>query len=364
MSHRSPSPAPLPDLFAEVAPQFQIPDPLDAPPLRWGILGAGGIARTFARDVPRYSRQKVVAVGSRDPLRAQAFAAEFGIEPRSAYGSYEDLTAAKDVDIIYVATPHMRHRRDALLALESGKPVLVEKSFATSVEEAREVFDVAAKRGLFAMEAMWSRHLPHYAFIREVIKENRLGSLIEVTADHGQRLTHVPRLVEPSLAGGAMLDLGVYPISLVQMTLGKPIVQRAVGRLSAKGVDLGSVVTGQHAQGLSVASSQMEAATGVPALLAFEGGTIWMPKMFYRPTRVKLTVHGLDSVSGAIHDSSKATWDARVPGGFQYEAAEAARQISAGHTQSPAAPWSATLEVQEMMDAALKEIGVTYPQWD
>lgn len=363
MSDKSPLIEPVPELFARVAPGLAIPDPIDAPALRWGILGAGGIARTFARDVPQYSLQQVVAVGSRERSRAEAFAADCGIPSTGAYGSYEDLVAADDVDAIYVATPHMRHHCDALLALEAGKPVLVEKSFSTSVEKAREVFDFAAAQGLFAMEAMWSRHLPHYHFIREAVAAGVLGNLIQVTADHSQRLTHIRRLVDPELAGGAMLDLGVYSISLVQMAMGRPRHQTASGRLSDRGIDLGEIVTGVHDTGLSVASSTLEAATATPALLAFEGGTIAMPHNFYQPTKVELTVHELDG-SGVISSSDNATWDARVPGGFQYEAAEAARQITAGNLESPAAPWQATIEVQEMMNAALREIGVEYPQWD
>ncbi len=361
MTTKTPAPAPLPDLFREVAPNVTIPDPFDAPPLRWGILGAGGIARLFARDVPRLSKQQVVAVGSRDLQRAQAFAAEMNIPTENAFGSYEELVACPDVDVIYVATPHMRHRNDAILALNAGKPVLVEKPFAMSAAQAEEVFELAREKNLFAMEGMWARHLPHYHFIRDAVATGRLGSLVQVSADHGQRLTHVPRLIEPELAGGAMLDLGVYPLSLIQMTLGSPKRQRALARISERGVDLGDVVIGEHETGLSQATCQMDGATVMPALLVFEGGVISMPKNFYRPTKVKLTIHDLDPVSGAATSSMKAKWDARVPGGFQYQAADAARRITAGELESPAVPWSATLEVQAMMDAALDEVGVTYP---
>ena len=357
------SPSPLPDLFKRIAPDVVIPDPFDAPSLRWGILGAGGIARTFARDVPAYSNQQVVAVGSRDLGRARAFAGEMGVPAAGAFGSYEELVAAPDVDAIYVATPHMRHHDDALLALRAGKPVLVEKSFAMSVAEAQEVFDEASARNLFAMEGMWSRHLPHYHFIRAAIQSGSLGNVVKVSADHGQQLTHVPRLTEPALAGGAMLDLGVYPLSLIQMALGKPKEQSALGRLSDKGIDLGDVVIGKHETGLSVATCQLDGASPMRGMLTLASGVIEMPKNFYQPTKVRLTVGKMDPDTGAMIGSEESEWDARVPGGFQYQAAEAARRITAGDLQSPVVPWSATLEVQQMMDEALAQVGVSYPKF-
>lgn len=360
MSSKTVSPSPVPPLFREVAPNFTVPEPFDAPPLRWGILGAGGIASTFATDVPRYSNQKVVAIGSRDLQRARKFADAHVIKKSGAYGSYEELVAAEDVDIVYVATPHVRHHKDALLALNAGKPVLVEKPFAMSVEEAREVFETAREKGLFVMEAMWSRHLPHYHFIRDTIASGALGSLLEVTADHGQRLTHVPRLIEPSMGGGAMLDLGVYPISLVHMALGNPRSIQAFGRLSDKGIDLGDVVIAQHEGGLSVATCQLDGLSPTQATLTFEGGSIVMEKQFYRPTKVSLRVIELDAVTGSPTRTRKEKWDAQMLGGFQYQAAEAARCVSAGLLESPVVPWNATVEVQEMMEVALREVGVTY----
>ena len=170
-------------------------------------------------------------------------------------------------------------------------------------------------------------------------------------------------MTDPNLAGGAMLDLGVYPISLVQMTLGKPTEQVALGRLSDLGVDLGDVVIGKHEGGLSVATCQMDGATSMHAILTFEAGTIELTKNFYGPTKVRLTVFDLDPTTGAAVSARKQKWDARVPGGFQYEAAEAAHRITAGDLESPVVPWSATREVQEMMDDVLAQVGVRYPRF-
>lgn len=349
--------APLPELLSELAPSYVEPDPFDAPDLRWGILGAGGIARTFATDVPKYSNQKIVAVGSRQTEGAKQFALEFDLDPAKAHGSYQALVDDPDVDAIYIATPHIRHKEDALLALRAGKPVLVEKSFTMSETEATEVFEEADRQGLFAMEAMWSRHLPHYAWIRQVIDSGVMGDLVYFNADHGQSLLHVPRLVEPALGGGAMLDLGVYPMHFQQMVLSSPKSIQSASRLTDQEVDSGDVVVSQYQQGIAISSCEMDCRTPTSALLGFEGGTIQLSEQFYRPTNVKVQFHESHPSTMEIIGSHTAVWDATVPGGFQYEAAEAARCIAAGKTQSEVVPWSATLEVQRMMDQVLRNAG-------
>lgn len=357
MSTQRVTPEPLPDLFAEVAPGYRYPDPYDAPSLNWGILGPGGIARKFANNLPAYSGQNVVAVGSRNSERAAQFAAEFGIDSARAYGSYEELVADPTVDAVYVSTPHIRHTEHALLALRAGKPVLVEKPLAMSEDEAKQVFDEADRRGLFAMEAMWSRHLPHYTWIREALRAEKLGTLRYFSADHGQSLRHVARLVEPDLGGGAILDLGVYPLHFQQMVLGYPEKVQSISRLSEKQIDVSDMVLSTYPGVAAVASCELDVKTPTAGLLGFEGGTIQMPEQFYQPTTVVLEVLELDPQTQEPTNSRIATWDATVPGGFQYQAAEAARCISAGKTESAVVPWSATLDVQRMMDKVLKEAG-------
>ena len=357
MNVESLSPAPLPDLFRQVAPGYQVPDPFDAPGLRWGILGPGGIARTFARDVPAASNQLVTAVGSRSQARANKFAEEFGLDDGRAYGSYDQLVEDPDIDIVYVATPHIRHQKDALLALRAGKPVLVEKAFAMSEQETREVFETAADLKLFVMEGMWSRHLPHYAFMRSLLQSGRLGALRSVQADHGQSLRHVARLVNPELGGGALLDLGVYPIHLAQMLLGIPSELLSASRLSDQGVDVSDVVVGSYPGATSVSSCQLDTLSPTVATLVFEKGLVYLQSQFYRPTRVDLRVDDVDSQDLSIVGTKHSTWDARVPGGFQYQAADAARSIAAGDLESTVVPWGATLEVQRIMDTVLRNAG-------
>jgi predicted dehydrogenase len=188
----------------------------------WGILGPGGIAKAFAEDLKRLDGHSIGAVGSRTLGNAQSFAHTYG---GTAYGSYEELVADSSVDAIYVATPHPAHKDNVILALNAGKPVLCEKPFSVNAVEAQQMVDAASKNGVALMEAMWARFLPHYAKVREIIESGVLGKIHTIHADHGQRLAdqNIPRLVEPALAGGALLDLGIYPISFAHMILGNPL---------------------------------------------------------------------------------------------------------------------------------------------
>ncbi|WP_350258130.1 Gfo/Idh/MocA family oxidoreductase [Scrofimicrobium sp. R131] len=345
-------PQPLPPAFQEVAPGYRLDDPHAAPTLRWGILGAGGIAHTFAATVSAHSSGQIAAVGSRNLDRARAFAHEFNLP--HAYGSYEELVASPHVDAIYVATPHIRHRDDALLALRAGKPVLVEKAFTMTAAEAREVFDEAATRNLFVMEAMWSRHLPHYRFIRALIESGAGGQLVAASADHSQWLRHVPRMVRPELGGGALLDLGVYPLHFLHHALGRPTELVAAGLPTGTGVDASEVILARYPAALGVASATMDGINSTAGTLTFANLAVELPEQFYRPTVVHLRTFP-DRAEGGT-EQLVTTWDARVPGGFQYQAAEVARCVAAGLTESPVVTWADTLDVMEMMDEVGRQL--------
>lgn len=384
---------PLPPLLRELAEEAGthleesisslLPEPQDAPPLRWGVLGAGGIAGTFATDVPSLSSGVVCAVGSRDRERAQAFidahptTAKGG--PARAYGSYEDLLADPEVEAVYVATPHAFHHAHAVAALQAGKHVLVEKAFTQSAAQAAEVLDLARERGLFAMEAMWSRFLPHQVLLRTLVEAGALGQVRYVRAEHFQSLLHVPRLVRPDLAGGALLDLGVYPMSFIHSLLGVPERQHTSGRLSAAGVDLDELVSMDYAsapgqagarspeqeaaygEGVGarvVAAAGMDAAGANTAEVVGTRARALLGSWFYVPTTLTVTRYGRGGVSG---EADTASWDGKVPGGFQFEAAEVARCVAAGRQQSATMPWSATIEVMEMMDRVRADLGVVFP---
>ena len=324
-----------------------VPDPLAAPELRWGILGAGGIAGRFAGEVPAHSSGRVVAVGSRDSGRAVAFADRHGIP--AAYGSYAELVAAPDVDAVYVATPHSEHREHALLAIEAGKPVLVEKAFTRNAAEAREVFAAAKERGVFVMEAMWTRFLPHMVAIRGLVTGGVIGEVIAVHADHGQRLDGDPagRLLNPALAGGSLLDLGVYPVSFAHDILGVPDGVLAAGAVAAADVDgQEALVLRYGSRAMAVCTATLWAATPARASISGTEGIIDIDGPFYGPTSFTLT-----------RGDEQMTVRPRHGAGFQYQAAE----VADGLLESAVLGWDDTLEVLTTMDEARRQIGVSYP---
>lgn len=338
----------------QTLPAPRTPDPMEAPTVRWGILGPGNIARSFATALREGTRQEVVAVGSRSVERARGFADEFGVP--AAYGSYEDLVAGPDVDVVYVASPHSEHRDHALLALQAGKPVLVEKSFTRNAGEAREVLDASARHGLFAMEAMWTRFLPHMDVVRQAVETGLLGEVLTVMADHGQLLhpDGPERLSSPHLAGGSLLDLGVYPLSFTSMVLGSFASITAVGHLTDEGVDaqLGVTVTGE-AGPLGLVGSSMVTKTPTTAVVAGTSARLEIEGDFYSPQPVRLlTPSGreLDRYEPEVRDH-----------GFRYEAAEVARCLHHDALESPLMPHAETLRVMEAMDEVRRQVGVRYP---
>ncbi|NLE71480.1 MAG: Gfo/Idh/MocA family oxidoreductase [Actinomycetales bacterium] len=329
------------------------PDPRTAPPLRWGILGPGGIAHVFARAVLGYTRAEIVAVGSRSRERAAAFAAEYDVP--HVHGDYAALVADPDVEAVYVASPHSEHREHALLAIAAGKHVLVEKSFARNEAEAREVVDAARAAGVFCMEAMWTRFLPHVVALRALVRRGDIGTPVGLIADHGQAFAHLPaehRIHNPRLAGGALLDLGVYPVSFAHDVLGVPDRITALGSLTPTGVDGQiSMALGFGPDVQAALHTTSLARTATTAVIFGSEGRIEIDSDFYRPT--SFTV---------IRDDG-ATWDFFQPvdGGFQYQAAEVARRIAAGETESPSITLENTLEVMRTMDEIRRQVGVVYP---
>ena len=329
-----------------------VPDPLEAPPLRWGILGAGGIAATFADALLARTRGEVAAVGSRSRSRGEAFAAAHG--GGTVHDSYEALCADEAVEAVYVATPHSEHHQHALLAIEAGKHVLVEKAFTRNVTEAEEVFAAARERGVFVMEAMWTRFLPHISALHEVVDSGEIGTVVGLAADHGQFFQHDPssRLFDPALAGGALLDLGVYPISFAHDFLGAPEEVTAVGSLTGAGVDaqVSAILTYAGDVQATLHTTLLAMTPTVAAIWGTEG-FVEVSGKFYRPT--SFTVHR----RGAEPRHASYVEDH----GLHHEAAEVARRVAAGDTESPRMTWQGTLEVLRTLDEVRAQVGVRYP---
>lgn len=331
-------------------------DPHDAPVLRWGILAPGGIAAAFCDALRRGTTQQIVAVGSRDLGRAETFAREWGVD--AAYGSYAELVDDPRVDVVYVASPHSGHHEQARLALAAGKHVLVEKAFTRNAAEARDLVAVAREQNRFLLEAMWSRFLPHYDVIRQAVADGLLGEITTVFADHGQPLhpDGPERLANPALAGGALLDLGIYPISFAELVLGPPARVTATGTLTDEGVDSQEVVTVVGASGaMGVLHASMSGRTPCVASICGTEARIDVADTFYMPTAVSL--HDRD---GAVLDRHEPPVDVSHRG-LRYEAAEVARCIAAGATESPLLPLATSVQIMETLDTVRAQLGVRFP---
>jgi len=292
----------------------------------------------------------VLAVGSRNQDRGERFAAAHGI-PGTHVG-YHSLVEDPQVDVVYVATPHSEHRANALLAIAAGNHVLVEKSFTRSAAEAEEVFGAARAAGVFVMEAMWTRFLPHVAALHQVVAAGEIGEIINVSADHGQTFDPTSRLFDPQLAGGALLDLGVYPVSFAHDFLGVPDAVTAVGRMTDTGVDgQVSMILSYAERAQATLSTTLWARTPTTASISGSQGRIGVAGSFY----------GLTSFTVNRRDGSEWTFDRQASGGMQYEAAEVARRVAARETESPLMTWDNTLEVMRTLDSVRAQIGLVYP---
>lgn len=321
--------------------------------ITWGILATGGIARLFARDL-NLNGHRIGAVGSRSLESAQAFAAEFDVA--KAYGSYEELCDDPDIDIIYVATPHPMHEDNAILALNAGKHVLVEKAFTLNEDQAQRIADVAAERNLLVLEAMWTRFLPHMARVREILASGVLGTPRSLLATHVQDLPDDPahRLNDLRLGGGALLDLGIYPVSFAVDLFGLPAEVLATGTLKATGADASVSISLRHENG-EVSSLLTASDTAGPCIATIHctEGYIVIDHVFYTPTG--FNVYRADGERVETYHSDV------VGRGMQYQALEAERLIRAGEISSPLLPVDQSVAIMNVLDEIRRQIGVRYP---
>lgn len=320
--------------------------------VRWGVIGTGGIAHSFVGDCTAAGID-FVAVGSRTRASAEAFAAEHGIA--RAHGSYADLVDDPDVDAVYIATPHSRHAEDALLAIAAGKHVLVEKAFTITAAEARRVVDAARRADVAVTEAMWTRFLPQMRMIREVIAEGRIGRPRLVEATHHQALPSDPhhRLNDPALGGGAILDLGVYPISFAVDVLGVPTAVTAAGTLSDQGVDTQMGVVLTHEGGAqSMLHFGLDLRSPNTASVIGEDGRIDLDDTWYTPTTWRL--RDRDGTVLEEFDSREELT------GYAHEARAFEAMVTSGtHEGGPMDP-EETVAVMAVMDEARRQVGVRY----
>jgi predicted dehydrogenase len=334
-------------------PTPRTPDPRQAPSLRWGVMGTGWIADRFIRSVRRHTTQQFVAVASRDHDRARDLADRFGI-PR-AYGSYPELAADPGVDVVYVATGHADHLPCARIAIAHGRHVLVEKPLGLDAGQATELAELATARGVFCAEALWSFFLPRYDVVRQVLEDGLLGDVHTVLADCGEHFDAGHRIMRADLAGGPLLDLGTYPLSFATWVLGEPATLLAASQAHPAGVhgQVGAVLSdglGRQA----VVHTTLFGDTPTTASISGARGSLALSGPFYQPGDVLFTPSGGGPALTATEP--RTAHDALF-----FEAAEVARCIVDGRTQTPLRPLADSIATLRTMDAVRARCGITYP---
>ncbi|QIN83510.1 gfo/Idh/MocA family oxidoreductase [Rubrobacter tropicus] len=321
--------------------------------VRWGIIGAGSIASRFSEALAALPDAETLAVGSRSQDSADRFARANGFF--RAHGSYEDLAADPDVDVVYVATPHPFHAENVELCLNEGKAVVCEKPFTVNAAEARRVVELARRRGLFLMEGMWTRFFPLMERLRKVLAGGAIGEPRMLTVDFGFRAPFDPasRLFDPNLGGGAMLDVGVYCVSFASMALGPPVRGTGLSHLGETGVDEQFAAALDHGGGrLSSVTAGTRTATPHEATVFGTEGYLRIHSPWWRPEAMTISKPGTGDV--LVREPTEEN-------GFVYEAAEVMRCLRAGKKESEVMPLDETISVLDAMDRIREAWGLRYP---
>ena len=328
----------------------------DAADVRWGIVGPGRIAAKVVADFAYVPGAVCVAAGSRSLARAQAFVDEHGLE--RAYGSYGDLLAAPDIDALYIATPHPQHHKIAVAALRAGKAVLVEKTFTATVAGAEDIIATAQGCGVFAMEAMWTRFQPAIIAARTLIEDGAIGEVRQVQADLGvdRPYDESDRLFDPAQGGGALLDLGVYVVSIAQHFLGAPDRIEVTGSLAPTGVDweIGLLLGYADGRAAALLGSLRHHTPGAARILGTRGW-IDIPPRFHHPDRILLHRKGAEP---------EEIIRPPLGVGYSHELAEVTQCLREGRTESSVMPLADTLAVQRILNTASERLGVFHREDD
>lgn len=324
--------------------------------IRWGILGCGRIAGKFASDLRQVDDAELGAVASRDPGKAAAFSVQH--PAKRIHGSYEALVNDPGVDVIYVATPHAMHHEHTLLCLRHDKPVLCEKAFAINERQAREMVAVSAVRNIFLMEALWTRFLPHYIKVREMITEGTLGELRSIQVNFGfTPLPPVPqRIYDPALGGGTLLDIGIYNVFLVQSILGEPDSIQALMTPAQTGVDEQLAVQFRYANGaLAQLLSTFSSNLPTDANIAGSKGRIRLTTRFYEPTTtIEFYPDRVDSLQ-VVPFHKEPGW------GYQFQVRHVHECLRKGLYESPLMSHQDSLALMRTMDRIRETVGLVYP---
>jgi len=327
------------------------------PALRWGLIGPGWIAGEFVGAAHAHTAQRFTAVASRSLDRASSFAATHGIA--HSLDSYEALVAHPEVDVVYVATPQSQHLELGLLAIAAGKHVLIEKPLALTADEAQRLADAARAAGVLAMEAMWSRYLPQTSVVRQLLDDGVLGDVAQVHADHGQAIPADPqhRLYRPELGGGALLDLGIYPVQFDSMVLGAPTAVTAVGGMTETGVDAFSTLVLSHGErAQSTVTTTMLTNTPTRASVSGSDARIEFESFFYTPSSFRLLANNPNDPTGGTSLEFTDTTGLRLFSALSWEATALARFVGEGRTESPLHTLDETVSILATIDSAKAQL--------
>lgn len=319
--------------------------------MKIGILGAGSIAHKMAETVRSMEKTEIYAVASRSLEKAEDFAKQYHIP--KAYGNYEDMVKNSSVDLVYVATPHSHHYEHVKLCLENGRNVLCEKAFMINSAQAKEVVRIAREKKLLLAEAIWTRYMPSRELIREAVDSGIIGRVTSLTANLGYAIGNKERLVRSDLGGGALLDLGVYPINFALMVFGEDYQEvSAQGILSDQRVDLQNSITLTWKNGrMALLHSNMEALTDRRGIIHGDKGYL-----------VVENINNCEAISAYDLDR-KLIKQYEIPEqitGFEYEVESCRRALENGETECKEMPLSDSIAVMEMMDRIRKLLGIRY----
>ena len=330
--------------------------------MNFGIIGAGHIAETMATTLNQMSEPNAYAIASRSAEKAEAFREKFGME--KAYGSYEDLVKDPDVDVIYIATPHSFHYEQAKMCLENGKHVLLEKAFTANAAQAKEIIDLSESKGLFLGEAMWTRFMPLAKKLKELLDDGVIGSLMFVTGNLNFPMMHKERLVKAELAGGALLDVGIYPLTIASLVMGDDIKEiETHARLNEDGVDLEGqyLITYSDGRTADLNSGMVTTSNGNAMVHGTDGYLKIEGVNFIRG----LVIHDNDFiVQKRISFKDVETYpyqNGETITGYEYEVLACIDAIKKGYVECPEMTHKQTLIMMETMDKIRKSMGVKFP---
>lgn len=320
----------------------------------WGILGAGKIAKKFASDLKLLPNANLYAIGSKSQERANEFASQFGFE--KAYGSYEEFASDPDIDIVYIASRHVGHYPDSLLCLNQGKAVLCEKPVAINQNQFERMIAVAKEKKVFFMEALWTKFIPSFIKCKEIITSGEIGEVKLIESDFCFNPPYNPkaRLFDPYLGGGALLDVGIYPLFFA-LEIGSEITDlRALAKLDENGIDSTcTIILSHELEEQSVLSTSVVTPGRVESIVHGSKGMVRLNKWWHTPTSVDLMLDDKES----LH----LTFD--EPGfGYQYEAVEVMKCIEAGKQESELWSWEHSRKLISLLDRVRELTGISYPE--